>query len=96
MKKTGVTKQTYSRNVKKFAAISRDAWRGLNAFVDSHCKSKKPNARIEFLDDLCVAADKYVELNCAIMHWCQKNGVDLQDFLCDVENFRFEDFKKEL
>lgn len=96
MKKTGVTKQTYSRNAKKFAAISNSAWHDLNAFVDSHCRPKNQKARGAFLDDLCKVVDKYIELNCAIILWCQKNDVDLQDFMCDVENCGFEDFKKEL
>lgn len=96
MKKTGITRRTYSRNMKKFAAAANSAWRDLNAFVDSRCRPKRQKARDAFRDELCKVVDKYIEFNCAIVLWCQKNGVDLQDFICDVENCGFEDFKKEL
>ena len=96
MKKTGVTKQTYTRNAKKFAAIANAAWHDLNAFVDSHCKLKSQKARDAFQDELCKVVDKYVEFNCAIILWCQRNGVDPCEFVCDDENCGFEDFKKEV
>ncbi len=95
MKKAGVTGRTYSRNVKKFAVAANSAWRDLNAFVDSHCRLKSQKARDAFRDELCEVVDKYIEFNCAIASWCQRNGVDLCGFVCDVENCGVEDFKKE-
>lgn len=90
MKKNGVTKRTRARNVRRFAKEIASAWKSLNDFVDSHCKLKSAKEREAFMDGLCDVADKYVELNCAILTWCHKNGVDPRDFMCDVDNVSFE------
>ena len=89
MKKTGVTKRTWDKNAKRFAMESTAAWRDLNAFVKSHCKGSEKK-RASYLDELSVIVDKYIEFNCAILTWCNKNGVDPRDFVCDVENIAFE------
>lgn len=85
MKKPGVTKRTWNKNAKKFATESTAAWRDLNAFVKSHCKGSEKK-REAFLDELSKIVDRYIEFNCAILTWCHKNGVNPQDFVCDVVN----------
>lgn len=90
MKKNVITKRTRTRNVMRFANEIVSAWKSLNNFVDDHCKRKSANVREAFMDRLCEVTDKYVELNCAILTWCHKNGVDACDFICEVENVSFE------
>lgn len=89
MKKNGVTKRTWDKNARRFAMESASAWRDLSAFVKSHCRGgdKKREA---FCDEMCGIVDRYIEFNCAILMWCHKNGVNPQDFVCDVENLGFE------
>jgi len=89
MKKTGVTKRTWDKNAKRFAMVSNANWQGIKAFVKLHCKGGEKKREV-FLDDLCPIIDRCVELNCAILMWCNKNGVDPRDFVCDVENIAFE------
>lgn len=85
-RKTGVTKRTWSKNATKFAASYSSAWKDLNAFVDSHCKRRSEKVKEAFRDELCEIVDRYVNLNCEILLWCHKNGVEPQDFVCDVMN----------
>ena len=87
-KKNGVTKQTREKNARRFAMESTSAWRDLNAFAKAHCKRSK-KAQDAFMDELCPIVDKYIEVNCKILTWCHKNGVDPRDFVCDVENLSF-------
>ena len=89
MKKTGVTKRTWDKNARRFAMVSTSAWRDLNAFVNSHCKRKSEKVKEKFRDELCEVVDRYVNFNCEILTWCHKNGVNPQDFVCDVENLGF-------
>jgi hypothetical protein len=94
MKKNGVTKRTRDRNVRRFAKEGASAWKSLYDFVDVHCKRKSAKEREAFMDGLCDVVDKYVELNCAVLTWCHKNGVDPFDFIsdvfgCDVDNVSF-------
>lgn len=85
MKKNGVTKRTWNKNAKKFSAERNEAWRDLNAFVESHCRGSEKK-REKFLDSLCKVVDRYIALNNGMLMWCHKNGVDPQDFFCDVMN----------
>lgn len=89
MKKTGVTKRTRNRNIRRFADESVYAWKCLEKFADSHCKGKSEKGR--FVDELCDVVDRYIDLNCKILLWCHKNGVDPRDFVCDVENNSFHE-----
>ena len=84
--KIGVTKRTRDRNVTKFAAAYLSAWKDLNAFVESNCAKKSQIGRETFRDKLCDVVDRYINLNYEIITWCHKNGVDPQDFVCDVMN----------
>ena len=86
-RKSGVTKRTWNKNATKFAASASSAWKDLNAFVESNCAKK---SRESFLDKMCEVVDKYVHLNWEILMWCHKNGVDPQDFVCDVMNISME------
>ena len=93
MKKNGVTKRTWNKNAKKFSAERNEAWRDLNAFVESHCKidwtedvQSAEKKREKFLDSLCKVVDRYIALNNEMLTWCHKNGVDPNDFFCDVMN----------
>ena len=92
MKKNCVTKRTWDKNAKKFAKESAAAWRDLNKFVESRCMMKEGRELWceLFRNELCEIVDRYVELNCAIYTWCHKNGVDVSDFMCDVDNFGLE------
>ena len=87
MKKQGVTKRTRDRNVRRFSDKSVHAWKCLNKFADDHYKKKCERER--FVDELCEVVDRYINLNCEILLWCNKNGVDPCDFVCDVENNSF-------
>lgn len=89
MKKNGVTRKTWDKNVRRFAMESTSAWRDLEAFAKSHCK-RSEKARQAFLDELCPLVDKYVDINCKIRDWCHKNGVDIGEFICDVDNLGFD------
>ena len=86
MKKNGVTKRTWDKNVKTFAAQGMLLWDDMNKFVSSHCKSRSSAAKEKFLDELATIVDGYVEYNCQILTWCHKNGVDALDFALDVQN----------
>ena len=88
-----VTKKTIARNIQKFSDMSLESWNAFNKFVDSHWRSKKKREVV--LDELCEIVDKYVELNCRILMWCQKNGVDPVQFMCDVENYGFNEISGE-
>ena len=79
----GVTERTRAARVRKFAVGAADAWRGLNAFVRKRC-SHEPEQAMEAFDDLCNVVDRYVHLNCEILRWCHRNGVDPGDFVCEV------------
>lgn len=85
-RKSGVTKRTWSKNATKFAASYSSAWKDLNAFVNSHCKRKSANEKEMFTDALYEIVDRYVNLNCEILTWCHKNGVNPEKFICDVIN----------
>ena len=85
-KKSGVTKRTWDKNVRKFATASASAWRELNAFVDSHCKRRPKKVKETFMDELCAVVDKYIMLNAELHDWCHKHKVDLEAFVCDVIN----------
>ena len=85
-RKSGVTKKTWSKNATKFATSCSSAWKDLNACVNSHCKRKSANEKEMFMDALCEIVDRYVNLNCEILRWCHKNGVNPNDFFCDVIN----------
>lgn len=89
MKNTGVTKRTWDKNARKFAMASTSAWRNFNAFVSEHCKRKSKKERDAFSDALSEVVDEYVKVNCEILTWCHKNGVNPQDFVCDVNNLGF-------
>ena len=82
-KPTGVTERTRSARVRKFAVGAAYAWRSLNAFVQKHCSHAPEQAR-EAFDDLCDVVDRYVHLNCEVLTWCHRNGVDPRDFVCEV------------
>ena len=86
MKKNGVTKRTWDKNVKTFAARGMDLWDGLNKFVDLHCKSRSSAAKEKFLDELTELIDGYVNYNSEILTWCRKNDVNAVDFCVDVMN----------
>lgn len=88
MKKNRVTKRTLDKNARKFSDLSNAAWNDLCAFANSHCRGEKK--REAFLEELCVIVDKYIDLNCKIIMWCHKNGVDPMDFMCDVVNMGSE------
>ena len=98
-RKSGVTKRTWDKNAKRFAAQATEAWSDLNAFVESRCKLKGTKWREiwcdKFRDELCEIVDKYVNLNCDIHAWCRKNGVDPVDFMCDVNNLGYDIVAKE-
>ena len=83
---SGVTKRTWNKNATKFAAEYSASWKDLNAFVESNCAKKSTIGRESFRDNLCEVVDRYVNLNCDILMWCHKNGVDPRDFVCDVMN----------
>ena len=89
MKKNGVTKKTWDKNARKFARESSSAWFDLEGFVKKHCK-RSEKARQTMLDELCPIVDKYVDINCKIRDWCFKNGVDIGEFICDVDNLGFD------
>ena len=89
MKKTGVTKRTYDKNVRRFAKDCVDAWSDLNSFVESRCRTSK--ARDDFRDRLCEIVDKYIDINYEMHTWCHRNGVDARDFVCDVVNLGITD-----
>ena len=91
MKKTGVTKRTYDKNVRRFAKVRADAWDVLNSFVESRCRTSK--ARNDFRDRLCEIVDKYIDFNCEMLTWCHRNGVDARDFVCDVVNLGITDIE---
>lgn len=84
MKKNGVTKRTWDKNVKTFAALGMVLWDDMNKFVSSHCKSSA--AKEKFLGELTKVVDGWVNYNCEILTWCHKNGVDAVDFAIDVQN----------
>ena len=89
-KKNGVTKRTWDKKVRVFARESTSAWRDLEAFVKAHCGKKTEKARMAMMDELCPIVDKYVDINCKIRDWCHKNGVDIGEFICDVDNLGFD------
>lgn len=91
---TCVTKRTLKRNARRFARDSTSAWHGLNAFVNEFCGLNRKTYREKFMDKLCEVVDEYVTLNCAILMWCHKNGVDPCDFVCEVENMGFADLRE--
>ena len=79
-----VTKKTYTTNVKKFAKRREDAFRKLNAFVETNWKSKK--AREKHLDEIATIIDEYIQNTVGMMEWCHKNDMSTNDFVCDVVN----------
>lgn len=87
-KKNGVTKKTLEKNVRKFARESSSAWFDLEGFVKKHCK-RSEKARQAMMDELCPIVDRYININCHIRDWCHKNGVELDQFICDVVNMGF-------
>ena len=80
----GVTKRTYDRKAKHFSLEIRQAWLALNKFVDSHSKGEKN--REVMLDEVCAVVDRYSQITADMHEWCNKWGVNLDEFFCDTEN----------
>ena len=80
-----VTKKTYNKNVRKYAKGYASAFDDLTKFVNDHCKGGAKK-RDEALDIVCSVVDRYINLNIGMREWCEKNGVGIADFACDVMN----------
>lgn len=83
-KKDGVTPRTRKRNVRAFAVKGKSLFADVEKFVDAHCKLRSSAAKEKFLDEMCELIDKWTLYNSGIIDWCHKNGVDAQEFMCDV------------
>lgn len=81
--KRAVTKRTYDRNVRKYAKAAGEAFSSLIAFADKYGPA---SGRDEYLDELRCLIDTYGRLNCDILEWCYRSGVDAERFACDVNN----------
>lgn len=79
-----VTKRTYDRNVRKYAKASGEALRSLMAFAD---KYRPASGGDKYLDELSSLVDMYGRLNCEVLEWCYRSGVDVDRFSCDVNNY---------
>lgn len=86
-RKNGVTKRTYDRNVKRFAKKCSMAWNGFERFVRNNCKD--PEKIEKFSDEMSKVVDSFINANCEIYAWCNSRGVDVGDFICDVDNTNF-------
>lgn len=67
-----------------FAKKCAKAWRNTEKFVTRHCKDESKRER--YLSDLCRCIDAWIGVNVEMTHYCYKNGVDLNEFVCDVNN----------
>ena len=82
--KKQITKETYSRNVRKFAKEGNEAFDAFESFCSTHCKGKKKLR--EFTDELAELSDRFRGIDVRMCMWCQKNGINIPEFAEDVMN----------
>lgn len=87
MERKHISKRSYV-NTKKFAKEYVDLWSEMDKFVEKYTEGKKEDEQKEFIDNLCTIVDKYCIVNCRVRDWCQKNNVNINEFICDVMNAR--------
>ena len=86
--KSKVSKRTYNGKVKKYAKVFNTAFKDLVRFVETKCKGGKKKSDSN-LDIICEIVDRYINLNSEAREWSYKNGIDHDEFTCDIMNTSF-------
>ncbi len=85
-----MTRRTYNAYVNRYAKSFLEAFCDLKRFVETNCKggSRKRDAMLDAISEI---VDRYINLNVEVQAWCNKNGVNHGDCVCDIENKGFEE-----
>ena len=86
VKKNCVARNTYNAKVRKFASINAKTFDDMEKFVKDNCKVRNERERDRVMDELCILVDRMSHLNLDALMWCNKHGIDHDEFVCDIDN----------